>query len=360
MISSISLSNFRGVKIGKIDGLTDINVLIGANGAGKSTLLEAIYLASAWVESSDQIRNRTKFDVITYRRTQRGDWNNLRNFLWYEMDTTKDIGISLSFRSGKAMEFKIPYKTYGSLPLASEKMIFLNVDGNYVNPDGNEINEKNVVTRTISTQGVYDKFNEEIRFLRETTLIDNMVYSNLDFIERNVWPKVYSKRLDKILIELLKEGYEPDADSLTYVPVAPGLYALMVGFSRTAARVDDLGDGARVSLVVASILSTVNHSVALVEDPEVHQHPAGLEKLLNFILKTTKNNGIQLFVTTQSLDLLRVLLSIYPSNCKVFALRRNQEGTLEYRQFTLDEVEDLFESKVDIRKITEELQLETR
>jgi len=53
VISSISISNFRGIKSGRIDGLTNINVLIGANGAGKSTVLEAIYLASAWAEYRD-------------------------------------------------------------------------------------------------------------------------------------------------------------------------------------------------------------------------------------------------------------------------------------------------------------------
>jgi AAA15 family ATPase/GTPase len=47
LISSISISNFRGIRSGRIDGLTGINVLMGANGAGKSTVLEAIYLAAS-------------------------------------------------------------------------------------------------------------------------------------------------------------------------------------------------------------------------------------------------------------------------------------------------------------------------
>lgn len=85
--------------------------------------------------------------------------------------------------------------------------------------------------------------------MRGVTLIDGMVYSNIELVERNVWPKIYSKRLDKSLISLIRAGYEPDADSMTYVPVGPSGYALMIGFSDKAVRVDDLGDGARVSLV---------------------------------------------------------------------------------------------------------------
>jgi AAA15 family ATPase/GTPase len=73
VITSISVENFRGIKSGRIEGLTDINILIGANGAGKSTLLEAVYLASAWAEPEDRIRNSIKFDVLVRRRSQRGN-----------------------------------------------------------------------------------------------------------------------------------------------------------------------------------------------------------------------------------------------------------------------------------------------
>jgi predicted ATPase len=124
----------------------------------------------------------------------------------------------------------------------------------------------------------------------------------------------------------------------------------MIGFSDKAVRVDDLGDGARVSLVIASVLLTASNTAALIEDLEVHQHPAGLERLLSFVLKVAESNNIQLFITTQSLDLLRILLFIYPPNCKVFALRRDGKGNLGCRQFTLDEIGDLLESKVDVRR----------
>ncbi|RSN74956.1 MAG: hypothetical protein DSO07_09045 [Thermoproteota archaeon] len=354
MISSISISNFRGIKSGRIDGLTNINVLIGANGAGKSTVLEAIYLASAWAEYRDQVRNFTKFDVVARRRTQRGNWEISKSFLWYGMNTDEDINISLNFKSNKIMEFKIPYQVR---PLLEQRWIFLRSNDKYVTPEGYLLAETAV---TLGMEGIYNEFREEIGYLRGVTLVDSMIYSNIELIERNIWPKIYGKRLDKNLISLIKEGYEPDADSITYVPVSPNEYALMVGFSDKAVRIDDLGDGARVSLVIASVLSTVSNTAALIEDPEVHQHPAGLEKLLNFVLKVADSNNIQLFITTQSLDFLRTLLFIYPSNCKIFALRRDNEGNLGCRQFTLDEIEDLLESKVDIRRVVEELQLEAR
>ena len=363
MIASLSVENFRGIKSGKIKGLTNVNVFIGANGAGKSTLLEAIYLASAWAESRDKIRyNTTKFDVVVERRTQRGDWNNFRKFLWYGIDTSKNINISLNFKSGKEMEFKIPYEVHG-YSISTDKMIFLKINSDrYMNSESYEINDKNVVRNILlqEMQEIYKTYFEEIKFLKEVNLIDGMIYYNLELIERNILPAVYGKRLDRKLVEFLREGYEPDADLFTYIPITQSAYALMVGLSKTAVRIDDLGDGARTSLAIASILLTMENSAALIEDPEVHQHPAGLEKLLKCMLEVAKSNNIQLFMTTQSLDLMRILLSFYPPNCKIFALKRSPDGILEYREFTLDEIEDLFESKIDIRKITEELWLEAR
>jgi AAA15 family ATPase/GTPase len=41
MIESLRIRNLRGVRECSINGLTDVNVLIGRNGAGKSTVLEA-------------------------------------------------------------------------------------------------------------------------------------------------------------------------------------------------------------------------------------------------------------------------------------------------------------------------------
>jgi hypothetical protein len=212
LISSISISNFRGIRSGRIDGLTGINVLMGANGAGKSTVLEAIYLASAWAECRDQVRGLDKFDVVAWRRTQRGNWEGLKSFFWYGMNTSEDIDVSLGFESGRVMGFKVPYSARSP---SGQRRIFLRSGGGYVTPEGYLLSETGAA---LGMEGVYNEFREEIKYLRGVTLIDGMVYSNIELVERNVWPKIYSKRLDKSLISLIRAGYEPDADSMTYVP----------------------------------------------------------------------------------------------------------------------------------------------
>ena len=47
MISSIKIEGFRGVKVGQLEGLGPINILVGPNSSGKSTCLEAVALVGA-------------------------------------------------------------------------------------------------------------------------------------------------------------------------------------------------------------------------------------------------------------------------------------------------------------------------
>lgn len=44
MIDSVEINNFRGIRHGKIDGLSRVNLFFGKNNCGKSSLLEAIFL----------------------------------------------------------------------------------------------------------------------------------------------------------------------------------------------------------------------------------------------------------------------------------------------------------------------------
>lgn len=58
-ISSVSISNLRGIKSCRLDEMADVNVLVGSNGSGKSTILEAVYLASAWAQNNDPVEENT-------------------------------------------------------------------------------------------------------------------------------------------------------------------------------------------------------------------------------------------------------------------------------------------------------------
>lgn len=80
----------------------------------------------------------------------------------------------------------------------------------------------------------------------------------MNLIEEIVWPRVFKRRLDKIVVNLVREAYEPDSELMSHISTGLGKNSLIVGLSWTTVRIDYLGNGARTSISLALILSTMN------------------------------------------------------------------------------------------------------
>ncbi len=114
-----------------------------------------------------------------------------------------------------------------------------------------------------------------------------------------------TRRLNKRVLELVREEFEPEAEGLTYAPVGGG-YHLMLQTAETAVRVDDLGDGARAALLAAMLALAHRLTVLPLEEPELHMHPAGLYTYLRFLLKLAREVGFQVIASTHSVELVQI------------------------------------------------------
>ncbi|MCD6368808.1 MAG: AAA family ATPase [Thermoproteales archaeon] len=339
-ISSISIRNFRGVRQGHIDGLTDVNIFIGKNGSGKSTILEAVYMASSWIEPSDRIRIKYKLDYLTSRRTGRGEWASSRNIFWFSMDTEKDIEVSLSFKDSRKAVFKVFHEISGNINegvwLKVPDKLTKELSDYYCYTTNRGFSKAEKVFRGGISPDMRGKILDilpGLNVLKNVVLVDERLLTTPSLVEQNVWPRLLAQRLDKVVVDVVRKGYEPDAEGLTYMPIAGG-YSLALQLSKTTVQVDALGDGARSAILLSSVLATMEKGVALIEDPENSQHPGGLVVLMDFALNVAKRKGIQVFVTTHSLELVRILgrlCSELGLGVKVFFLERSNEGVLDVR-----------------------------
>lgn len=350
MLKSITVQKLRGIKKCTIEDLDEVNILIGKNGAGKSTVLEAIYLASAWVEPRDELRNEYKADYIISRRFGRGSWQQSRNVLWFVTNTDEDIEMEIRFNNEKHLKFKIPY-------FVGDSKISIWLNGKWEEYDGYNFAENALLNSRLrvyypSLEKIREKFSEEeIKFLRNITLIDYNFLSQPKYIEERIWPKLLQGRLDKLIISMIKQGFEPEAEDLTYIPIA-GNYALALKLPKTVIRVDDLGDGARSAILLASALTIVKNTVALIEDPETHQHPGGLSTIMDFALKMTKENRLQLIITTHSIELVNIMRRLCEKNnlkLKLFFLDRDNNGVVDVRTLESIDVDILAKLGLDPR-----------
>ena len=364
MIESLRIRNLRGVRECSINGLTDVNVLVGRNGAGKSTVLEAIYLASSWAELHDHL-GKDKVDYVVARRASRRNWDAL----WFAKNIEKDIEITLDFKSFGTLRFKIPY-TYSK---QSSSPVLLELTREVAS----ELLKKHHLTELLYYDlhqdilwnpkiGVYpyisplevkdyllSKLRAVVEFLRGVMFIDSRL--SVSYIELKIWSNLLDRRLDKKIVELIREEYEPDVEGVTFKPTREGGFVLALMLANTTVEVDALGDGARMAFMLASTLALASNTAILIEDPEVHQHPGGLATLMRFALKLAKEGKLQLFISTHSVELVNIVRRLCEElglGFRVFFMERDySRGVVDVRVLESLEVDVLQKIGLDPRML---------
>ena len=106
----------------------------------------------------------------------------------------------------------------------------------------------------------------------------------------------------------------PKDTNLTFMPVEnrkTELQAHIIVPDSPAIPLDSFGDGARLVFKViaplTALASKVNEKeegLFLWEEPELFQNPATLYKLINAVAELTKEKNIQIFITTQSIEVI--------------------------------------------------------
>jgi energy-coupling factor transporter ATP-binding protein EcfA2 len=343
-IKGIAIRNLRGIRQCVLGELADVNILIGRNGSGKSTVLDAIYLASSWAEAMDKLRGIPRHDYVVYRRGGRGDWDKDKSSLWLNQDTSKTVEVSLTMETEedtRLLEFKLlppkerPTDTWLVSPIlldiksldAPELTQELKKEGLYVSRLGMVWNpEKRRKEKTNIRNIINERLGKELEFLGNIVLIDKRVKAGE--LERLVWNKIFDRRLDKEVLELLRDAYVPEAEGIHFRPSSRGV-RLAVTLPNTTVDMDNLGDGARYALLYVSPMLLVEDTAVLIEDPEIHQDPSSLASLVRMMFKVAKRQNLQLFVTTRSVELLNIAEGAskkYGLGMRVYHLERDAEG----------------------------------
>ena len=351
MLRGLEIRRYKGIKECVLDGLTDVNILIGRNNVGKSSVLEALYLASAAFKFKDPLDRGDKITHLLNRRGDRGlSWEKGKEVLWYGYDDDKEVEVVLKTIKNKIV--KIVLWSSHNHPLVAIKVgaytpvCFLCFRG--FNP---------------ATKGWYPLASKDLEgtlegdvpgfrsFVESTVLIDASLMRSIRCVEESLWPQLLMRRLDKLVVEVLKGGYDVEIEDLTYAPLY-GTYQLMAKLPDTAVRVDDLGDGARYALVMVMAAALARNTAMLIEEPESHQHPGGLDKTVKMLLKLAKENKIQLFISTHSVELVRLLEARGQEvglEVATFFLERDSEGRVSVRRVRPDDRRLLEDLGLDVR-----------
>lgn len=375
VITSLSVTGFRGIRNCKLTDLSEINIFIGRNNSGKSSLLEALYLASAAFEFSDPFhRYPNKIEHLLNRRCKRGfKWDQVRSreILWHGYNSIKPIKIAMELTEGRKLTIELlnwhpnpmirvgqdvikkHLPTYEPRNLICFRPPFLAEleEETRIEIRGKHVREMQKIFREILNTALEGEGDEVTAFLKNIMLIDTSLLHEMERAERTLWSDLLKERQDKLVTQVLKQGYDTDVEDITYVPYG-NIYQLAVKLPRTTIRVDDLGDGARYSMIIIMIAALAKNTAILIEEPESHQHPGGLTKSLEMLLTLVERNNIQMFASTHSFEFLKLLGVIAKEkNLEIatFFLERDKKGNVESRRIIPREVDILEKMGLDPR-----------
>lgn len=354
MITDISIQNLRGIKKCEIHNLGQVNVLIGKNSAGKSTILESIQLVS-----SVMFYPTEQISIIVNRRSDRS-WHPRE--LWYKYDLNFELSVSLLFDNKNHLHMTAHKEATDRDPesigfyisdISTDKPIKVRqFDREQMRNRERGMYRSQVTLKPDRTQISKIKLPEDIlSFLVSVTLIDPIGKTQTNVFEEEFQDIKFSGKYNET-VGALKQAYDEKMQSWELFR-----YFSNTNENRTAfmyegqpVYVDDLGDGVKYGFAAITIAHNRHDTVLLMEEIETHQHSSSLRKLVEFLVKIAKENHLQIFVSTQSPDVLRYFKKTYPET-KVFLIEKDPTKDIVYANDEEDSLKIFREVGWDIENL---------
>lgn len=419
MYNKLAIHRFRGIKQGKLEDFDKINLLIGPNNSGKSAVLEMLYLSGVsgrpcTFKSDKLVDKEDKLilpegsvilpaDFLGYNPLSRLWMRHGFSCKWEEnpceLTENETLSYFLKDTSGnlpfKAFNLIPPptedLKSYGgfnkedqytvaSFKLSLDKELPSELFPDFLRPELSN-GDKNIhVSYTWFPQFVYqgdqntkDPFStisawamfgehphsNHILLYDFHTTHDHFNSSFFEHAYKTIpdWHENIEESLSRVYPEM--EGCRVDIQQADLKSNETGMTGYIRMKGQRPLPIDSFGDGMRHTMKVLVTLHALlyDHEPALFlwEDPELFMHPVALENLLREIVNLISRSRIQLFISTQSLELLVNVGNMIQENdlnkeiVRTYSLNLNEQGRLEHIQFNKEGINDWLQSGFDPR-----------
>ncbi|MBI4570298.1 MAG: DUF1802 family protein [Planctomycetes bacterium] len=333
-IERLEIEGFRGIAKGLIEGFADVNIFVGRNNCGKSTALEAI---CGWLDDVASQYQRTLTDPMG--RTFPVRWQAARS----ETGSLDPLYLFFRARKGKTALAEVRgAMCQGETGFPTTKLLTavwnLSQDAVLLPHRQSNSPETDSMMRQLLNIPSFSFFERAAVFLPEDHKDSH--------IERTLWENLLDARIDRFLVGALNEIFGTAIKQLHLSQTA-----FKVLFDQYGHPVDLLGDGARAALRCLMLLTVLENTFFMIEEPESCQHPGSLRRFARGVCTLARERRVQLFLTTHSMECVRAFCDAAEeaaSECAVFHLRLS-EGDLQARRFVPDEARALLHLGVDLR-----------
>lgn len=312
-LKRFSVNQFRGIHELNVDGLGDINLIVGDNNSGKTSVLESIML----------LRSTTSFSNIlnVVRLRDNGFFSPFRlstfdNFLYMFNPQNDEKIIEIEGEIGNT---SVGIKLSGTL----ENVLIDVAELREKNKHVHAMQESEVLydeTEVAEFQGVIlskigeEITKEEIRFNSYTRLsgmrasrpelIEIVYVAPTDHTNGNVFSRVVKNDGYKNIVLHVIKIFDEDIEDILYIkneqtgrPIEC-LKHKKLGIMPLAT----YGDGIKKVLLLANSIARAAGGILLVDEIETAIHSRHYDDIFKFVIKACKQFDIQLFATTHSIE----------------------------------------------------------
>jgi len=288
VIRSVEIKGLRGIREGKLTDLGRLVVLVGPNGCGKSTVIEGILIGASPTTSEA---------IVEVIRRHEGGGSGPRWLLW---------------RTGFSQPTEITIRTKEKTQKCS-----LQIDqGRPAELTRISFIVSNVVTNQNELGGWIQAVRNKHQNHSEATFRPLGDVSEVHLVE--AYPTSLQSPLHELYTKAVRLGRRKEAFGIIseVIPDAinveilteigePILHLVFADYSVPATL---CGDGIQSLLRLSlELAATGAEGVALLEEPEVHQHPGAIRQSARAIIAAVRRN-IQVILTTHSLELIDALV----------------------------------------------------
>ncbi len=350
MLRDITIENYRLFEKFHLEGLTQINLLVGANNSGKSSLLEAIYLLVNYKDRSALSNVLDNRFVIRSRIRNRADISDLPNafqiftlFRGYKLQ--KDTSIIISSQKDEPRYLEYSFIESGHKKNDDEAGVSLQFT-----EDEKKIKEFFDLERLFSPW-YRDKYQSEKSKANNhfvvTERLDQQTITNL-------WEQIIFTPKEDMVLEALRI-LEPNLERIALVSqITPGMSVLIkLKGNEAPIPLGSMGDGMYRIFALTLTLVNCENGALFVDEIDTRLHYKALTQMWRVVIETAKRLKVQVFATTHSWDCLaafhKALREMEETNLgSVFRLER-KNGQIDYVAYTGEELAVAVEHDIEVR-----------
>jgi hypothetical protein len=321
MLTRVDIANYRGFKSYQMQGLAQVNLLVGKNNSGKTALLEGLqFLTSGGdpVVLSEVAQRRGEVIIARPEPTSQIEIGHFFNGHSVGPDSNFSIrgdngypGITV-----KVVELRRPKETgeSGEAPPGRPLGFALKIDG------GRPREREERVFRITREGGVDFELGPRSRRFPVPRRIEgsSVRFISTEFFDSamlaQMWDEVTVNGLDHEVGEALRV-LDREVRS---VHMLSGMFAfgyvgsragvvLGIADQKTRVPLGSMGDGMRRLLVLATSLACASGGVLLVDEVDTGLHFSVMSDMWKLVIRRATEAGIQVFATTHSWDCIEGL-----------------------------------------------------